>query len=83
MNFTVTVHFKHDNPCFSSVAYMVDKETYSTENELIRDIYACLEHSSIAYVHYKDDSLNNYNQKLYTKDEKYLKHSNWITSYLI
>lgn len=83
MNFTVTVHFKCENSMFSSIVYMVDKETYNTENELIQDIYSCLEKTSIAYIHYKDDSLDNYNQKIYTKHEKYLKNSNWITSYLI
>ena len=83
MNFTVITHFKTDNPIFSSVVYMVDKETYSTEEDLIQDILKCLENDNVAYVHYKNDSLDNYNQKLYTKDKKHLRTNDWITSRLV
>ena len=83
MNFTVITHFKHDNPVFESIVYGVDKETYSTEEELLQDVLKCLENDNVAYVHYKNDAFDNYNQKLYTKDERHLRTGTHITSHLV
>lgn len=76
-----------------------DLEGYESENELINDIKLCLDNDKIAYVHYQevtykvfnrsevktmnDYSFGNNNQKLYTKDERYTRCTDYLTSYIV
>lgn len=83
MQFIVTTHFTHSDPTFSSVVFMCDNETYNTEEELIEDIKLCLQNNKVAYVHYRNTSKDNYNQKLYTKNKRYVRNTDYITSYMI
>lgn len=83
MNFVVTTHFEHTDPMFESLVYACDKESYNTEEELIEDIKLCLKNDKVAYIHYRDTSKDNYNQKLYTSKERFVRNTDYLTSYLV
>lgn len=95
--YRIIIHYLHNDK--GTVAYFADLEKYKNENDLVSDIKLCLENDNIAYVHFQETTYNVYNrselktpndfsfgvynQKLYTKYERFARNNDYTTSFII